>query len=139
MDGAEPRKHGESLIVKVHAPAMYEAFFDEYRAHYAFNIPGEFKKADGELKAEWRDALEDLNSAEPSAYWCEVAYQSMKLELQLSCRTFALNISVGGDAEKVYAQKGRTGGRGVEKAAGGFRGGKEAREHFKRLRGFLPA
>lgn len=135
----EPRKNGASLIIDVDANAMYPAMLDAYRELYADAPPAEFLDEDGELKPEWAEALEDLNSDAPSAYWLEVAYQSMKLELQLAARTPALNLVVKGD-KSLWAQAGRdTGPRKTAQAAGGPTGGREAREHFKRLNGFLPA
>lgn len=140
-DEGQPRLNGRSLIIDVQAPVMYEALFDELRALYEERLPEEWLKADGELKKEWADALEDLRSETPSAYWCEVAYQMHKLDLQVSCRTVALNIHVH-DPDKAYRQASRPQARDVSNAAGGHpasKRGKEARGHYKRLRGFLPA
>ena len=61
----------------------------------------------------------------------------MKLELARLLGTWNMEIRVH-DAGKVYRQADRDAGRGPEQAAGGFSGGREAREHYKRLRGFLP-
>lgn len=131
-------RNGESYVIDVDAPAAYEALLSEYREHYEDNVPAEWLTKEESVRKEWADALDDLASDEPSAYWLEVAYQSIKLDLQIACRTFALNISIH-DPEKAYRQEGRRDGRDVKRAAGGLQGGKEAREHYKRLRGFLPA
>lgn len=135
-----PTRNGFSLIIDVNAAEMYEDFFNEFRACYAARTPEEWTEVDGgerKLKSEWATALEDLNSETPSAYWCEIAYQCMKMELQLSCRTYALNINVH-DMTKAHAQRSRPTKRAVSRAIGGLGGGKEARIHFKNLRGFIP-
>lgn len=133
-----PIKNGESLLIDVNGPEMYEALFDELRERYKERVPDAWLE-EGKLKKEWKDALEDdLFTDTPSAYWCEVAYQMMKLELQSACRTFALNITVH-DLTKGHRQVDRPQKRSVARAASGVRGGREARQHFKNLRGFFPS
>lgn len=140
-----PRMHGASLVVDVDADAMYPAILDAYREAYPLDggpskIPPEWRTRDGELKAEWRAALEDLHSETPGAYWLECAHQAMKLDLQLATRSFALNIVVRSADKARWAQKGRDAGpKKAAHAAGGPKGGRDAREHFKRVFGFLPA
>lgn len=129
-------RHGMP-IVEVDTHEAYPVLLDEYRAHYAENVPGEWEKADGELRKEWAECLESLNSEEPSAYWLEVVYQTAKLDIVVGMRGFGTENRFH-DSGKRYAQAARSPGRGPEKAAGGISGGKEAREHYKRLRGFLP-
>lgn len=124
--------------VDVDADAMYPALLAELKEHYAERTPPEWSDAEGKLKPEWEKCLAELE--EPTAYWLEVAYQCMKMDLQIAMRTFAFEIHVH-DAKKAWAQKKHKPGRGVAKAAGGSligKGGKEAREHYKRLRGFIP-
>lgn len=125
--------------IAIDATAAYPALLDEYRALYAEdrNIPSEWRKADGDLKAEYAEMLDDLRSDEPSAYWLEVCYQAMKLDVRVAMRRRDLQLHIR-DPERVYRQKARKRGRGPERAAGGLQGGKEAREHYRRLRGFLP-
>jgi hypothetical protein len=115
---------------------MYGAMLAELKAYYAEVTPPEWQDATGKLKAEWKKCLAELDK--PTAYWLEVAYQCMKMELQVAMRSFGFEIHVHDEGKK-YAQKAHDPGRGPEKAAGGLRGGREAREHFKRLRGFIPS
>lgn len=143
-EGGEPKKHGASLVIDVDADAMYPAMLDAFRAAYPLDggpskVPPEWRTKDGELRAEWKVALEDLHSEGPGAYWLECCHQAMKLELQLSVRSFALNIVVRSAEKARWAQKAHKHGREVRKAAGGPTGGREAREHFRRVYGFLPA
>lgn len=134
------KSEGPPHVIDVDAHAAYEALLGEYADLYGDTdkLPPEMRTKDGAIKKEWADALDDLASETPSAYWCEVAYQSIKLDLQMACRTFALSIHIH-DPGKRYRQADRAEGRGTDKAAGGFSGGREAREHYRRLRGFLPA
>lgn len=137
------QEQGENVhgvpIIGVDADAMYTAVLDEYAEFYgdAENLPGEWRKDGGDLRAEWSDCLEALKGDTPTAYWLEVAYQSMKLDLQLTLRQFGFEIRVH-DPERQWSQADAPDGRGAEMAAGGASGGREAREHFKRLRGMLP-
>ena len=75
--------------------------------------------------------LADLNVSEPDQYWLEVAYQFIMLDLQTAMRTFAFEIHIH-DRERRWSQKFYPTGRGAAKASRGL----EAREHFRRLRGF---
>lgn len=137
-------------IIAVDATPMYEALLGELEAFYAdeANVPGDWTKADGDLRKEWADALDGLQVDEPTRYWAEVAYQMMKLELQLAVGSMRLEIRVHDD-EKKYAQANLEPGRPMNKVPGGVEEAEadlpgratttEAREHFKRLRGFLPA
>lgn len=135
LKGTRPRG---MPIIHVNTHEAYPEFLDAYRDLYLEQgrIPNDWVKADGELKKEWAEALDDLASDEPSAYWLECAYQAIKLELQVRCG-FDIEIHMK-DPGKKFAQAKRAQGRGVEKAAGGLEGGKEARRHFKNLRGFFP-
>ncbi len=123
-------------VIDVDADAMYTAWLAEIGEHYATHVPPEWKDEKGVLLPEWFNCLKELDP--PSAYWLEVAYQCMKLDLQIAMRTFHFEIHVH-DAKKNWAQKDAKPGRGTDKAAGGLQGGKEAREHFKRIRGVFPA
>ena len=71
--------------------------------------------------------------ARPTRYWLEVAFQCMKLELQVAMRGHGFEIRVH-DADKAWAQDKFPEGRGIVAATWG----KEAREHFRRCRGFVP-
>lgn len=124
-------------IISIEAHEAYPALLDEYRSHYAENVPAEWLKADGELRKEWAECLASLNSEGPSAYWLEVVYQSIKLDI-VRAAGFGVENRFH-DSGKKYRQADRDPGRGPEMAAGGVSGGTEAREHYKRMRGFLPA
>lgn len=129
----------DKMRVSVDAEDAYEALLGEYVEFYSDpdNYPDEWLREDGDLRAEWERCLEGLEVENPTAYWLEVAYQSIKLDLQLACRTFNLEIRIH-DADKRFSQEAAPDGRDVMEAAGGFEGGKEAREHFRRMRGMLP-
>lgn len=130
-------------VINVNADKMYAAWLVEIAAYYKDIVRGSAKppaemaddKDQPQLRKEWVECFKELDP--PSAYWLEVAYQCMKLELQVAMRTFTFEIHVH-DSAKRWAQKKAKKGRGAEKAAGGVQGGKEAREHFARLRGVLP-
>lgn len=130
----------EHLKIDVDADAMYEALLSEYREFYdnPDNHPGEWLKEDGTLYAEWEDALKGLEVENPTAYWLEVAYQSMKLDLQMATRRASIEIRVH-DPDKAWAQKDAPDGRDVEKAIGGPMGDLEARGHYERMRGYMPS
>lgn len=70
----------------------------------------------------------------PTQYWLECAYQCMKLELQVAMRSFGFEIRVQ-DPGKVLAYAKFPEGRGIVAATWG----KEARDHYRVLRGFIPA
>lgn len=143
-DKGEALRNVSALKVDVNAPEMYETLFAELRACYASGH-ADFNDAEGNLTPEWKDALADLGSDAPSAYWCEVAYQMGKVDLQVACSkradnvsAFALNIFMR-DPTKAHAQNNRPQKRDSALAAGGgMGGGREARAHYKRLRGFFP-
>lgn len=142
-------------IVDVDAAGMYAAWLGELKEYYAKNMPGEFLE-DGKLKPEWKVCLAELVAKPPTAYWLEVAYQCGKMELQICMRTPAFEIRIHDTGHK-FAQKAAKPGRGAHMAASpgppiktvkGVKtpqppdrakgGGREARHHFKRLRGFGP-
>ena len=119
-------------VIDVDADAMYVAWIGEITAYYLLHAQPDWM----DEKA-WATCFKELDNP-VSAYWLEVAYQCMKLDLQIAMRSFHFEIHVH-DAKKNWAQKDAKPGRGTEKAAGGLQGGKEAREHFKRIRGVFPA
>lgn len=71
--------------------------------------------------------------AKPTQYWLEVAYQCAKMDLQVAMRTPGFEIRIL-DTDKNFALAKWPEGRGLVAATWG----KEAREHFRRLRGFVP-
>ncbi len=132
-EGDSPRP-----IVDVDAHAMYKAWLAELRTYYHDHTPNEFLDGEGRIKPEWIECLIDLDADPTTCYWLEVCYQCHKMELQIAMKTFAFEIHVH-DYGKKYAQRDHASGRGAQRAAGGMQGGREAREHFKRLRGFIPS
>ncbi|MEE8551487.1 MAG: hypothetical protein V3T08_09580 [Gemmatimonadota bacterium] len=140
----KPIVNGVSHVINILTHVAYPAILREYKALYDERVPDEFK-ADGKLKKEWADCLGNLDPEKPTAYWMEVAQQTAKLDIQVACRTFALNLTLK-DPGKKYRQADAPKGRDPRHAAGGgvhVKGkrapGREARDHYKRLRGFVPA
>lgn len=97
-------------------------------------LSGELPRLDVDADAAYRAWLKELGVTEPDQYWLEVAYQCIKLELQAAMRTFTFEIRIH-DPAKRWAQRKFPIGRGPVRAAQG----KEAKRHFQRLRGGLPA
>ncbi|HEX9771002.1 MAG TPA: hypothetical protein VGA50_17650 [Kiloniellales bacterium] len=79
--------------------------------------------------------LEELGVGEArlDKYWLEVAYQAIKLDIQAAMGPGGLEIKMTRAAK--FAQKTYRPGRGTARASQG----KEARGHYARIRGFLPA
>lgn len=155
-DKGNPKMNGASVILDIDTHLMYEFYFAEFRRAYK-NGHGDFNEiVDGKdvLKEEWKDALADLHSDAPGAYWCECAYQFAKVDLQMAFRSradhaspFALNLHMK-DKSKKYRQEARPSARDPKRAAGVFlydkegeplRRGTEARSHYRRIRGFFPS
>lgn len=133
-------RHGMPIIA-VDTHAAYPAIIEDYRALYDARTPPEWNTKEGDLRKEWQDALEELFAEvdQVSAYWLEVVYQTAKLDVIVaSGQGFAVEIRMKDPGQK-FKQADRARGRGPNRAAGGVNGGREAREHYKRLRGFLPA
>lgn len=129
--------NGEAMVISVDAHKAYPELLVAYAAYYAANplpVPG--PNADVKTKSLFA-AVSELDKDNPTAYWLEVVYQAIKLELQRLTGTFALNILIH-DKGKLFAQNKAPQQRSVIQAAGGMQGGKEAREHYVRLRGALP-
>jgi hypothetical protein len=103
------------------------------------------EKKEGDRGAPWVDV--DTHAAYPAIlkelgiekeeqldqYWLEVAYQCIKMDVQMSCG-FNIQIRMR-DPDKRYAQKKYPKGKGAFLATQG----REARGHYKRLRGALPS
>ena len=77
--------------------------------------------------------LKDLGFDKIDQYALEVAYQCMKMDLQVAMRTFGFEIRVLNRPK--WALKSHPEGRGVQAATQG----REARAHYVRIRGALPA
>jgi hypothetical protein len=89
---------------------------------------------DVDADAAYRAWLDELGVTTIDRYWLEVAYQCIKMELQVAMRRFGFEIHIH-DPEKHWAQAKVPNGKGADAASKG----KEAREHFRRLRGFIPS
>lgn len=128
-------------VIEVDTHEAYPDLLAEYQELYSEGniLPGEWKTKEGELRAEFKEMLEDLERDvdEVTAYWLEVLFQTAKLDV-IRAVGFGTENRFH-DQGKRFAQSAREEGRGADKAAGGVSGGREAREHYKRLRGFLPA
>ena len=131
-------------VVTVDAEAMYPAILAELLEHYGGDGKVWWTTDTGKAVA----ALADLgpDPKKVSAYWLEVAYQAMKMDLQIALRSFNFTIFVQG-GKAIWALKNHPPGRGqktvkaaIDRASGGrIAGGKEARKHYERVRGVMPA
>lgn len=97
------------------------------------------------IEADTKEYVEEwfklLGVDKPDQYWLEVAYQCAKLDLQMAVLDTEFDPRHAGKAVEFrfsnyppYALKRWPEGKGLEKATKG----KEAREHYKRIRGRLP-
>jgi hypothetical protein len=142
---AEHQEQGQIPRIDVDVDAMYAAFLAEFAANppKPADFPGGAVTvrnaavkgapptvAIGPMTAE--EAVCDPKA--PTQYWLECAFQCMKMDLQVAMRSFAFEIRTK-DAEKRYALAKHKEGRGVIAATWG----KEAKQHFRRLRGFIPS
>lgn len=107
--------------------------------------PGKIPLIDVDADGAYESFLSELEVDQPDQYWLEVSYQCIKMELQLAMGSFAMEIRIhdhhevqGEEGETIitkrWRQKDYPKGRGTHPATFG----REAREHFKRLRGRLP-
>ena len=145
-----PIVNGVSHVVDILTHVAYPAILREYKALYDELTPAEFKGTDGKLKKEWADCLGNLGAEKPTAYWMEVAYQTATMDVQIACHTFALNLEIvdpaDANGDRKYYQATAPKGRDVAPAVGGgvhIKGvrapGREARDHYRRLRHVMPA
>lgn len=88
--------------------------------------------------AEW---FKLLNVTQPDQYWLEVAYQCAKLDLQSALVGTEFDPRTSGKPAEFrfsrapqYAQSKHEPGLGAERASKG----REARDHYRRIRGRLP-
>ena len=79
------------------------------------------------------EGIAECDPEHPDQYWLECAYQCIKMDLQAALG-FGIEIRIHYDADRTYGQKGKKPGRGAVMAAQG----KEARDHYIRLRGHVP-
>lgn len=141
-----PNADSPWLVIDCDSDQMYPAWLGELRRHYAETMPPRawFEPGTMDLKPEWGACLNELAQTPVTAYWLEVAYQCAKMDLQVAVHRLQFEIRMHGGREK-YAQRTAPQGRPTAYAAGAYTGageqqlrGKEAREHYKRLRGFAP-
>lgn len=117
-------KEGKKVpIIRVDANLAYPSMLAELKT----------AKADESMVDENKKSILDkLDPEKPDVYWLEVAFQCIKMEIQL-IEGFSIEIHIK-DPEKKWNQKKFPKGRGWFAATKG----KEARNHFRRLRGRLP-
>jgi hypothetical protein len=94
-------------------------------------IPAYVVNADAAYEAILAELGFDVD--ELTQYHLEVAYQCIKMECQRILGTFGFELRIK-DPEKKWALKKFKKGRGIDAATKG----KEAREHYRRIRGFIP-
>ena len=82
--------------------------------------------------------LGEFGVAKPDKYWIEVCYQCMKLDLQTALRRFGFTIHLRGDDGRAQRWK-LAAFPGTAADVARATTGREAREHYRRLRGFIPA
>jgi hypothetical protein len=92
---------------------------------------GRIPVVDVDTHAAYPELLGELGVDQPDRYWVEVAYQCIKLDLQLAMRTPSFEIRMH-DEGKQWALKDLPEGQGVEAAD------RAARGEYRRIRGFLP-
>jgi len=117
-------------VIDVDTDAAYIAFLTEYATLPAVSLP---PVDEGGRPKSGAPVEVSCDASDPDQYWLEVCYQSIKLELQLALRMFTFEARLH-DRGKKWAQSKYPLGRGPLAATEG----KEARQHFKRLRGMLP-
>ena len=134
--------------IEVDTHAAYPALLAELEGFYADpdNLASDWRRADGEPRAEWQETLAELDPEDPTAYWCEVAYQMAKMEVWVALGTMGPMELRFRDPGKAFRQEERPPGRGkgtveeaVARASGGLEGAREAVEHYRNLRDVLPA
>lgn len=127
--------------IAVNADEAYPAILTEYRTLY--------ESGHGECKGkEWDSAFAELAADDVCAYWLETCFQGIKMDVQ-RVAGFGVQITMchpSGEAGiDRWKQANAAAGRDAGRAAGNYndgeieRRGTEARQHYKRLRGFLVA
>jgi hypothetical protein len=126
---------------------IYHVQADEFYPALLLELADAQEARGFDVDEEGERMLGEIDPEDPDAYALEVAYQTMKMDMQVGCG-FGIEIRVT-DPEKKWAQKDRPDSdRVVEKGGREFRGAdiatmpggpQEAREHYRRLRGFIPS
>lgn len=100
-------------------------------------ILGEYADMIAAEPADYAKAHPKLNASAPSKYWIEVAYQTMKMDLQAAVGRFGFTIFVesrGGRKEKWTLKSFPGKDADVTRATKSL----EARNHYRHLRGGIP-
>ena len=117
-------RNADFPVVYVDAEAAYDDILERLRDYH------EAERAKEGDKPDWVQN----GGFEVSQYWLEVAHQFIKLEVQVATRGFGQEIRIKDNAKK-YAQSKWPEGRGTAAATRG----REARQHFKAINGFIPS
>lgn len=117
----------DRTVIRVEAGEMYPALLEAYAGHYEDGVPAEFGNAG-----------QGLDPEAPTQYWLEVCRQSAKMDLWVALGTM-LDVEIRLKGGHEYRLSEHPKGRGVEKASGGVDGARECVEHYRNLRGVLPA
>lgn len=134
--------------IDVDCSVAYPAVLEEISRHYQVRgIPHECldtitDEETGEdirrVKPDWEQCFRRLFDGDLDQYWLEVAFQFIKMDVQRAVNWPIQPLEIRmHDREKYFAQKNFSEGRGAKQAAS-MTGGKEAREHWKRIRGTVP-
>ena len=123
----------ERRVVNVDANAATRAWLELLRTNYRETHARHADPAAGGGPAPaWLDP--SMPEMPLDQYWLEVAYQCVKLDVQAVMRDFNIEIHLR-DPEKEFALAKYPEGRGLEKADRG----REARDHYRTIRGFILA
>lgn len=127
------------VVVDTHDafPALLSELRDRYRESRD-HLPEGWAGGNGDLKEWAADALDGLDPEDPDEYWVAVARQMVKMDLWAALRTMNLRLKLR-DADKRYREDDLETGRGQHMAEGGVDGPRECVDHYRQLRGFVPA
>lgn len=138
-----------AVPIDVDGPAAYADVIEQYRGLWPIGVhrPSWFEARDengertanaspADADAQWDAAIERLHG-DLSAYWLEIAFRTISLDLQVALYPES-GAPIVRDPAKQYAQSAYEPGRTAFAAAGGPNGGKDARHAYKALRGFFP-
>lgn len=107
----------------------------DWAEQISVGVPGRLDKYAVSADLAYPALLEELGfTGTPTQYDLEVAYQCIKMEMQRCLGKFSFELSIR-DPDKNWAQKKHKKGKGADAATKG----REARAHYKRIRGFVPA
>lgn len=138
-DVTEPEDGYYEVVVDTHDayPALLQELVDRYQENRD-NLPDGWVGAGGDLKTWAKEAFDALDPEDPDEYWIAVARQMTKMDLWASLRTMNIRLKLR-DADKRYREDDLETGRGQHMAEGGVDGPRECVDHYRALRGFVPA